>query len=480
MRTGAIPVPDSRVSRLGRVLDADSWRSPRLPLDCLGLVLAVAFTIRWPGDPLPWSDAWPLALGPLLTVGLLAYRGMYRRRLRSSMLERVAPVVGSISVAVMMLVVLQVYVARHPFELGALAHIWALSIVGVGGPRIALAGAHRMARNRGLIQRPALIIGAGEVGLRVARRLQQDCSYGLSPIGFLDANPMPHVTASPGDVPWLGTLEQLEPITRVGGVRHVILAFSATPDAQLVELVQRCEALGLHVTVVPRLYESVNGRFQYESMGGLPVFVLRQTRPRGVGFAVKHMLDRVVAATALVLMSPLLLVLAAGIRCSSAGPTLFRQRRIGRDGKTFDLLKFRSMAIPKASPGVKFAPVVGQAPGGVEGVDRRTRIGRLMRRTSLDELPQLINVLRGHMSLVGPRPERPEFAELFGKTISRYDDRHRVKSGITGWAQVHGLRGQTSLDNRIEWDNFYIAHWSPGLDFRILLLTLVAVFRTAE
>jgi lipopolysaccharide/colanic/teichoic acid biosynthesis glycosyltransferase len=120
------------------------------------------------------------------------------------------------------------------------------------------------------------------------------------------------------------------------------------------------------------------------------------------------------------------------------------------------------------------------APGGVEGADRRTLIGRILRRTSIDELPQLLNVLRGEMSIIGPRPERPEFVELFRQDIARYGDRHRVKSGITGWAQVHGLRGQTSLAERVEWDNYYIAHWSLGLDLKILALTFGALFRNAE
>jgi lipopolysaccharide/colanic/teichoic acid biosynthesis glycosyltransferase len=130
--------------------------------------------------------------------------------------------------------------------------------------------------------------------------------------------------------------------------------------------------------------------------------------------------------------------------------------------------------------GEHFRPLDGSAPGGVEGTDRRTLIGRVLRRCSLDELPQLINVLRGRMSLVGPRPERPEFVDLFIADVIRYGDRHRVKSGITGWAQVHGLRGQTSLADRVEWDNYYIEHWSLGLDLKVLALTLVAVFRAAE
>jgi lipopolysaccharide/colanic/teichoic acid biosynthesis glycosyltransferase len=173
---------------------------------------------------------------------------------------------------------------------------------------------------------------------------------------------------------------------------------------------------------------------------------------------------------------------------SSRGPVLFRQRRIGRDGQVFDLYKFRSMhmdalqaELVRDDANVLESLLGGDtAPGGVEGDDRRTPIGRFLRRTSLDELPQLLNVLRGEMSLIGPRPERPEFVELFNQDIIRYDDRHRVKSGITGWAQVHGLRGQTSLAERVEWDNYYIAHWSLGLDLKILALTFVALLRDAE
>jgi lipopolysaccharide/colanic/teichoic acid biosynthesis glycosyltransferase len=189
-------------------------------------------------------------------------------------------------------------------------------------------------------------------------------------------------------------------------------------------------------------------------------------------------MDRVAAAFMLIVLAPLLLTIALGVKLSSPGPILFRQRRVGRDGQDFDLLKFRSMRLPDAK--ADFQPRPGAAPGGVEGADRRTPLGRFIRRTSLDELPQLVNVLRGAMSLVGPRPERPEFVSLFRQDVERYADRHRVKSGITGWAQVNGYRGQTSLADRVEWDNFYIENWSLWLDFKIVLLTVDAVVRSRE
>jgi exopolysaccharide biosynthesis polyprenyl glycosylphosphotransferase len=467
-------------SVLQQLLDGDGWGSLRPTLDGFALVVAVLITTRWPGDPVPLHSAWPLALYPLAVMLMLWARGLYSRRLRTSVLESVGPLAGAISIATMMLVALEVYAVGDRLELGALTHVWALSIMTVGGARIGLVGAQQVARTRGWIGRPTLIVGAGVIGLRVARRLREQPAFGLRPVGFLDAQPLQHDSQLGGiDIPVLGAPADLEDVVRHAGVKHVVLAFSNTPDAELVVLVQRCEELGLEVTVVPRLFESVNDRFRYETVGGLPLLSLCQTRPLGAAFAVKHRVDRSIAAVTLLLLSPLLAGLALAVKLSSPGPVLFAQRRIGRDGKAFDLYKFRSMAAPPADAGA-FAPDAGSAPGGVEGMDRRTTIGRILRRTSLDELPQFLNVLRGDMSLVGPRPERPEYVELFSEHIGRYDDRHRVKSGITGWAQVHGLRGQTSLADRVEWDNFYIEHWSLALDLRILALTFIAVFRAAE
>jgi lipopolysaccharide/colanic/teichoic acid biosynthesis glycosyltransferase len=201
----------------------------------------------------------------------------------------------------------------------------------------------------------------------------------------------------------------------------------------------------------------------------------------------KHAFDRVLALLIVIVLSPVLIAAAIAVRLSSPGPALFSQRRVGRDGKVFACYKFRSMRLAppesetsEGTGALEFLLAGDIAPGGVEGKDRRTTIGRILRGSSLDELPQLFNVLRGDMSLIGPRPERPEFVELFRQDILRYGDRHRVKSGITGWAQVHGLRGQTSLAERVEWDNYYIAHWSLGLDLKILMLTVLALFHNAE
>jgi lipopolysaccharide/colanic/teichoic acid biosynthesis glycosyltransferase len=218
-------------------------------------------------------------------------------------------------------------------------------------------------------------------------------------------------------------------------------------------------------------------RYSIDHVGGIALVSPRRADPRTWEFHVKYAVDRLLAGVALVLLSPLFAVLSLAVWASMGRPIFFRQTRIGRDGRSFDMLKFRSMR-EGSSPERDLRVVSSEAlgPGGVEGEDRRTPIGAFLRKSSLDELPQLINVVRGEMSLVGPRPERPEYVSEFQQTVYRYGDRHRVKSGITGWAQVHGLRGKTSLADRAEWDNFYIENFSLWLDMKIALKTVGAVF----
>ena len=328
-------------------------------------------------------------------------------------------------------------------------------------------------RRTGRAGRRTLIVGAGVVGARVAARLGEHPEYGLVPVGMLDTEP--DAARAELTVPMVGRPEQVVEAAAVMRAEHVILAFTRTPDHALVEVVRRCDEAGLEVSLVPRLFEAVNERFELQRIGALPLMALRSIDPKGWQFTVKYALDRIVAALLLLVLAPLLLAVAAAVKLTSPGPVLFRQRRVGLDGQDFVLLKFRSMHMVDEAADFGFDLVAGLAPGGIEATDRRTPIGKLLRRTFIDELPQLINVLRGDMSLIGPRPERPEFVALFTDAINRYGDRHRVKSGITGWAQVHGLRGQTALADRIELDNHYIDNWSAAMDLKILVLTLMAV-----
>jgi len=341
--------------------------------------------------------------------------------------------------------------------------------------------AQRRARRNGLASRRTVIVGAGDVGAQLERRLLDNADLGLRPVGFIDPDP-PDLERT---APVLGEPADLERIVETVQAEHVILAFVAVPDPALARLVARCEELGVEVSLVPRLFERTNKQVRLDHIGGLPIYQFRSTDPKSWQFVIKHVLDTAFAAVLLLLLSPLLVGTAIAVKLSSPGPVFFRQPRIGRDGAEFEMLKFRSMAgdyvpdppLPDLLP-PDTAPDL--APGGVEGGDRRTRVGTFLRRSSLDELAQLFNVLKGDMSLVGPRPERPEYVQFFGQNVHRYTDRHRVKSGITGWAQIHGLRGKTSISDRVEWDNYYISNWSLWLDFKILLLTAAAPLRRAE
>jgi len=430
----------------------------------------------------------PLLALPLVVMLLFYLRGLYRTRLRALVLDGVVPVVSAVSIAAMTVSMLGLFLNGHAPPQYAGLRTWLFALVAVSLGRMILAFAQHWARARRLVGKPVLIMGAGVVGAQVARRLENHPEYGLAPIGFLDEDPRSIAEVGGRDLPVVGRVEDLDETVARTGVKNLIVAFSSVADERVSRLIQHCQELGVEVSVVPRMFDTINNRVGYDTVGGLPLMSFTTVDPRGVQFAFKHAFDRVFALVLVVVLSPVIVGSALAVRLSSRGPVLFRQRRVGRDGKVFDLYKFRSMRLPpgQRDPGdedtgpLEFLLGGDTAPGGVEGDDRRTAVGRLLRRSSLDELPQLLNVLRGEMSLIGPRPERPEFVKLFREDIVRYGDRHRVKSGITGWAQVHGLRGQTSLAERVEWDNYYIAHWSLGLDLKILALTLTAVFRNAE
>jgi exopolysaccharide biosynthesis polyprenyl glycosylphosphotransferase len=473
-----------------RLLEGSGWTVLRPAFDFLMLLLALALALE--GSSVTQVLA-PLLLLPPLVMALLFLRGLYRTRMRPLILDSVVPLLSAVSVAAMTVATVGLFLNGQIPDQSVWVRAWLFSLLGIGVGRIALTGAQRWSRSRRLIGKPVLIVGAGIVGSQVARRLEDHPEYGLVPIGFIDDDPRSTAEVGGRDVPVLGTIEELDRIVERTRVEHLIVAFSSVADARISRLIQHLQELGVEVAVVPRMFDTMNHRAGYEAVGGLPLLSFAVVDPKGWQFAVKYALDRIAAAILLILLSPLLVVVALAVRVNSPGPILFRQRRVGRDGKAFDLYKFRSMRVSEpryVMSAVSEHSATGQeqvttlardiAPGGVEGADRRTTVGRILRRSSLDELPQLFNVLRGEMSIIGPRPERPEFVELFDQDVTRYGDRHRVKSGITGWAQVHGLRGQTSLAERIELDNYYIVHWSLGLDLKVLLLTFAALFRNAE
>ena len=457
-----------------------AWTVARVSLDASMLFIAAAATTLGSsaaGLPAP-PPIW-LAAYSVFVLGFASLRGLYGTRLRYELLEELRAVLVATSLATVPLLLLR-GLASDPSDLWPQGiRAWAFAAAYLAAGRVALHWSRTQAYRHGESFRPTLIIGAGKVGKLTADRLLSQPQLGLKPIGFLDKDPL--VVADESlPLPVLGASWDLDRVVAQHGVQQVIVTFSRAPHEVLLRLVKRCEELGIHVAFVPRLFERMTNRLTVEHFGGLPLISARSPNPKGLQFAVKYAADRVAALGLLLLALPVMIPAAIAVLLSTGRPLFFRQVRVGRDGRTFAMLKFRTMrpeAVQAAQP-IDLPP--DTAPGGVEGGDRRTKVGSFLRKTSIDELPQLINVLRGEMSLIGPRPERPEFVGRFEESIYRYGDRQRVKAGITGWAQVHGLRGKTSLTDRVEWDNYYIENWSLWLDLKVLMLTVLAVVRTRQ
>jgi exopolysaccharide biosynthesis polyprenyl glycosylphosphotransferase len=429
----------------------------------------------------PIPLAWALGFALISFITLRA-RGFYRFRLGGSIVSDSGRIATATALAAMAFICVRVAVGEDNGAASLLARLLVCSIVFLTAARAGWAFEARRRWGEQVAGSPTLVIGAGRVGRLVARRLRDRPELGLRPVGHIDDEPLP---GAAHDLPLVGGMHDVERAIEAYGVEHVILTFARESDERLLELMRRCKQLNVDVAIVPRMYEEMTHELTVEHVGGIPFIRAEQPDVRGWQFEIKHAVDRVASMLLLVPLAPVLALIAVAVRLSSAGPIFFRQTRVGRDGRDFLMLKFRTM---RGDPSD-----VGEADAGWADVirreahdsplpavpDRITRVGQVLRRLSMDELPQLFNVLRGEMSLIGPRPERTRYAREFEGLVPRYSDRYRVKAGLTGWAQVHGLRGETSLSDRVEWDNYYIENWTPWLDLKILLMTFPAVLAAA-
>ena len=324
----------------------------------------------------------------------------------------------------------------------------------------------RRVRARGNNLRHVLIVGTGELAARVSATIESESWLGLRIRGYI-------CTREKGEVPLdlnypiLGTMDGLQQAVAENGVDQVIVALPVDQLSALPGIMRLMSLETVDVRMVPDFYQYMTLCGGVEELSGMPIINLQLSPLYGWNLVLKRAFDICFSLLALFLLSPIMALVALGIKVTSHGEVFFRQGRVGIDGRVFSMYKFRTMRVGAESNGAKMT---------VPGDDRCTRLGVLLRRTSLDELPQLWNVFLGEMSLVGPRPEQPQFIEEFKREIPRYALRHKMKAGMTGWAQINGLRGQTSIEKRIELDLYYIENWSIFLDFKILIRTVLGGF----
>jgi Undecaprenyl-phosphate glucose phosphotransferase len=400
---------------------------------------------------------------PLLwLLSAIAYRlaAMYDvGRLRRFREEMVAVFKGSLLLA--LLVMARIFFLHDAYESRAgILIFWLLNVALVLIGRRSAWAVIRNLRSHGYNQTFSVIVGAGRAARKVARALQRVNWLGIKNIGFVDEK----ANRLSGDLDVLGGFADLPELIEKYGIRHVFVALplDRTDDARRVfAILSRSLVEVRMVCDVPNL---AGLSLTTTNLDGLPLIGLRESPHFGLNIVFKRSMDIVLSAIGLVVLSPLMALIAVLVKLSSPGPIFYSQERCGLNGQTFHMVKFRSLRVDaEQKTGAVWA---------VKDDPRRTKLGAFLRSTSLDELPQLWNILSGDMSLVGPRPERPVFIQQFSKTIPNYMARHCVKAGLTGWAQVHGWRGNTSLRKRLQYDLYYITHWTPWLDLRILWMTL--------
>jgi len=345
------------------IVEPGMWARTRFLVDLLMLTLAASAAVFAAPDLHTGPNRLLAAVFPLVAVVTLHARRDRDERLVASVLDTGTAVIGAVSSAAILTMALATVVgAVHP--IGLTLRLWLFAIVYAGVARAVLVSVRAQALSNRALAVPTLIVGAGSVGELIVKRISEDPRYGLQPVGFLDADPMPVVTSGARHpaVPILGAESDIAGAVARTGARRVILAFSTQPDHALVDQIRECQQLGVGVSLVPRLFESISERATLDHVGGLPLLSLRPTDPRGWEFAVKHAVDRGVAVLALIAAAPLMAAIALAVRLTSPGPVLFRQRRVGRDGQAFDVLKFRTMYEASAPP--MFEPRPGCAPGG--------------------------------------------------------------------------------------------------------------------
>ncbi len=457
---------------------ADTWFTITLVLMdavLIGVAFYMAYYLRliihWPAPPEhigAFREYLGMMVVQILSVLITAFfYSLYRDQRAQPWVDEFASTAGAVSIGTLLAIACTSLIFKNTlleldYSRGMVIYAWLLSILLVGGGRILHRRGRAFLRGRGWSQENVLVVGSGPVGQMIVQKLVASPETGYRLVGVVNGEPGRRIQG----VPVIGTVEQLPELIRAHHIAEVIVGEPEERHEELLRIIALCERGGrVNIKIFPDLFQIMASEMSIGDLNGLPLLTVHDVEMHGWKKGFKRAMDLVGATVGLIVISPFLLFIALLIKLDSPGPVLYAQERMGLDGKPFWMIKFRSMRQNAEQDG----------PGWTTGDDpRRTKLGELLRRTNLDELPQLINVFLGEMSLVGPRPERPIYVEQFRRSIPRYMDRHREKGGMSGWAQVNGLRGDTSIPERIKYDLWYIENWSLWLDIKILLRTFFA------
>lgn len=441
-----------------------------LDLTIVALCWIASFYIRFQLPIVPvYKEVPPIGSYLLLLLFIIPiwgavfkFFGLYRSKRAAPRLSEFFVVARAVMLAMLMLIAVTFVLRQYSYSRLVFAYFGMLSIIAVTATRTSFREFLRQMRKRGYNLRYILVVGAGKLGQEVLRKINARPEIGFRVVGILGKG-AEKVGSRIDGVAVLGVYEDAKETVQKLRIDQVIIAMPLEAHRRMEAVLRGLIDEMVDIRVVPDLYQFTTLRGSIEEFNGLPFITLQETPLYGWNRVLKRLADIVFSASAIFLISPLLILISVAVKISSSGPVFYRQERMGLDGRTFSMLKFRSMkADAEKETGAVWAK---------QNDERCTKIGNFLRRTSLDELPQFFNVLKGEMSVVGPRPERPVFVEKFKRSIPHYMLRHKMKSGMTGWAQINGYKGNTSLKKRIELDLHYIERWSLLLDLYIVLLT---------
>lgn len=395
--------------------------------------------------------------------------GLYRSMRVVNFFNEFSRIFKASVLALVIFITLTYFWGEKEFQYSRLVflYFWIIQLLFIVSFRALFRKILKILRKKGYNLREIIIVGAGELGQDLVKRIKEHPEFGLKIVGFLTRDEEKLGKKIEG-IDVIGKYEDIQKILSEYRIDQVYIALPYDAHERIETILKLIGDTPVDIKVVPDLYQFATLGASVEELDGLPILNLQDSPMYGWNLVLKRAMDIVISIIAIIVTLPLMIIIAIGIKLSSPGPVFYTQERMGMDGKIFKIIKFRTM---KVNAEDETGPVWAKPDD-----ERRTKLGAFLRKRSLDELPQFFNVLKGDMSIVGPRPERPVFIEEFRRKIPKYMLRHKVKAGITGWAQVNGWRGNTSLEKRIEHDLYYINNWSLSFDLKIIFKTIKKIF----